>query len=267
MSRLTRRVAVKAKAAPAPAYDADAQTYFAAMTIQPNDTRKGLIDALIVGLKADGVWSLLDCLWLIASHDSQAGLLNAKSPGSFVLTPAGGPTFVTDRGYLCDGSDDALGSAYNYASSGQHQQNSAHVSGWLNASNNTTSSSNFCSVGSSTNSINTALRPYSNSMTVGGQITGSPVYSSLPSTSSYVGFRLLSRVDSESMLGQAEILQGTVSAVSAAPLSQPLILMQRGSTFLQGRIATASVGGGLTATQSTALYNRLNTYLSAIGAA
>jgi len=92
-------------------YDADAQALFARMTTQPNATRKGIINDLILGLKADGNWTQLDVLVILAAHTSQAALLDWKNlqDGAEVLAPA----FVADRGYTSDGATSYINTQFN----------------------------------------------------------------------------------------------------------------------------------------------------------
>lgn len=97
MSRLTRRVAIRTRPV-ASSYDPAAVAYFAAMTVQPSTARKELLNALIVGLKADGVWDTYDLLYIGASHDQQAARLNVVNPtGPFNLQAVNSPVFVVDR--------------------------------------------------------------------------------------------------------------------------------------------------------------------------
>ena len=51
-------------------YDASAQAILAFST-PPSDARKALINAYVVGMKADGVWSVLDVLYVRAAADGQ----------------------------------------------------------------------------------------------------------------------------------------------------------------------------------------------------
>ena len=246
-------------------YDADSLAYFSAMSVQPDSTRKGLIDALIRGLKADGVWAKLDCLWLIAAHDAQAGRVNAKAPSTYALTAVNGPTFVTDRGYSCDGTNDHLLSEYDYASGGAFQQNNAHVAAYLNASSGA-ASSNTASLGSSSVGANTALRPVVSGNVMPVQLNSSTTFQG-PTATSAVGFRLQSRTSSAEILAQADASQTVVTRSSSAPVSAALALMRLGSNYQQGRIAFASVGGGLTASEAVSLRTHLLAYLTVIGAA
>jgi hypothetical protein len=88
-------------------YDADAEAYFAAMSVEPDATRKGLLNDLIVGLKADSVWTKITWLSVLAAHDAQAARVNIKTPAQ-VATAINSPTFTTDLGYAGDGATSYL---------------------------------------------------------------------------------------------------------------------------------------------------------------
>lgn len=104
-------------------------TYVAAMTAQPDPVRRNLINDLIVGLKADGDWTKLTWLSLIAAHASQAGRLNAVNPDQ-ALIEVNGPTFTTDRGYTGNGSTSYLDAGR--ALGGQFTLNSGSFGTYVN---------------------------------------------------------------------------------------------------------------------------------------
>lgn len=91
-------------------YDADASTLFAAMSSQPDATRKALINTTILALKSAGIWTLLDECWFMAAHDSQAGLLGWKRYKN--LTAVNAPTFTTDRGFAGNGTTSYLNTGF-----------------------------------------------------------------------------------------------------------------------------------------------------------
>ena len=61
-----------------------------------SSTRRTLVDALIRGLKTDGVWSKLDRLWLFAAENATSALVDVKE--GRLATAVSSPTFTTDRG-------------------------------------------------------------------------------------------------------------------------------------------------------------------------
>lgn len=86
------------RAPPQIAYDPAAAALFAAMSVQPDDTRKGLYNDIIVSLKALGLWTRIDVLYLRAVETAQQASLNWKSPGTFTTTDVGTPAFIPDQG-------------------------------------------------------------------------------------------------------------------------------------------------------------------------
>src|SRR3990167_508614 len=99
------------------AYDAASQLIFDSFTTPPSTQRKTDIDTLVRALKADGIWSLLDVLYVTAAADNQAAGINWKSPGTFTAIVLGTPAFVADRGYTGSASN-ALNTNYIPASDG-----------------------------------------------------------------------------------------------------------------------------------------------------
>ncbi len=91
-------------------YDADASTLFAAMSSQPNSTRKALINTTILALKAAGIWTLLDECWFLAAHDAQAARLGWKRYKD--LTAVASPTFTADGGYAGNGTSSYLSTTF-----------------------------------------------------------------------------------------------------------------------------------------------------------
>lgn len=71
-----------------------------------SDARLALISALIVALKAAGVWTLLDRLWLLAAENSQSALIDLVARAS--ATAVNSPTFTADRQYAFNGTTSSI---------------------------------------------------------------------------------------------------------------------------------------------------------------
>jgi len=83
-------------------YDSDAQAFFTAAGI--TDTgQKDAIDALVVGLKADGLWSKCTAIYPFVGGSSSSHAVNLKSPGTYDLTYTGTLTH-SSTGMLPDGT-------------------------------------------------------------------------------------------------------------------------------------------------------------------
>lgn len=96
----------------APAYSAEATALFAAMSVQPDDTRKAAIDALISGMKTEGLWDTVDFMSVQRAADAQAGSLWWNDPAQTV-TVVGSPVFTADRGYVGVPSTGYLDTGFN----------------------------------------------------------------------------------------------------------------------------------------------------------
>jgi hypothetical protein len=114
----------------ATATDADAEALFtriAAATTPYTDERKVYAARFIKKLKADGIWSKLDALYMLAAPTEAGALLNWKS-SSFNLTKTGTVAFTADRFATGDGSTGYLEASFNPATAGgQFALDSCHL--------------------------------------------------------------------------------------------------------------------------------------------
>lgn len=239
-------------------YDTSAAAYFAAMSVQPDATRKGLINDLIVGMKADGTWAKSDYLILRAMQTAQQGLINAVTPAQ-VETVQGTMTFTADRGYMGDGTTGYIPTAVNDNAFSKFSQNSATVAIWIN---NTGASTNVA-LGKITG---TGLRIT--------PITGASMIARCNGTSPITGavadgLGLSTAVRSDSLTlttyrGSTQVATSAANASSALD-GEPLQTNRSAATFYPGRQAALCIGSALTSTEVAALNTRLTTYLTAVG--
>jgi hypothetical protein len=247
------------------AYDAGALAYFAAMTTPPGSGRKALLNALIVGLKADGVWARLDWLSLFAAHDAQAARLNAVNPAQ-AFTVVSSPAFTIDRGYQ--------GAASSYLQSGwapaahavNYARDSAFTAAWsrTNATNSTVALGNTATYTSP--KASDGMRAQVNSAGA----------NEVAAVADSIGLHAADRRGAS--LGSlykngVEIGADAIDNASTALSGEQFYALGRnvsnalaaGDTVRQ--YAAMAWGGHLTAAEHLALYTRLDTYLTAVGAA
>lgn len=248
------------------AYSAEATALFARMSSQPDATRKGLIDTLIGSLKTAGVWTKLDALYILAAHTSQAALLNWVST-SYNLTANNSPTFTTDRGYTGNGSNATLSTGFipSSAPSPKWTQNSATLGAWVRT--NITGLNEYV-IGSGTSNA-AGVNPRSSvANTLRGQINNTTLFNWGTITSS-VGLSILTRTSSVLVgcykNGASQGTQGTTSNTN--PSVEIILLGFNNSTGSNHEIAVGFIGSSFTGTNVTDVYNALNTYLVAVGAA
>lgn len=248
---------------PVSVFDTSANVLFGAMSVQPSAARKTLIDALITGLKADGVWTLLDALWVLAAHDSQAGRLNWKAPASFTLVEVNSPTFTADQGYAGNGTTSYLNTTYVPSTSGVNlTQNSATIAVW---SRTAAAGAGIFGNGTSTGAF--FISPRQTGDTFNYRVNQSTTTGTASTDGS--GFFAASRSGASATQGykNGATFGSAGSVASAAPTSIALNIGRVAAGFSSAQVAAAAVGGNLNGTQHAALYSRLNTYMTAIGAA
>lgn len=230
---------------------------------------------LICGLVSDGVWSLLDALYVFATKDTTTAKLNLVS-SSFTATESGAGTaltFTADRGYINPGPTGGnvrfLNTNYNpTTAAGNFVQNAAHVSAWSANSSTTTDGQPIFSYndggGAQTNMY---LKFTDNNMySRCNDAAGSAGFAN----SNRQGFWLSNR---SSSTARQVYLNGAVASAlgantSGAPVNTNFLFLTDGqgvSSDIQDTVSAGSIGGNLSAANVTLFYNRLRTYMTAVG--
>lgn len=239
--------------------------YIAAMSVAPDATREGHIDTLIAGLIDDGVWAKLDWLSLYAAHDAQAARLNAVNPAqSFSVT--GSPSFSTDLGYQGVSTTGYLTSGWDASNNGvNYTRDSACIGAW--------SLTEYNGAGDPVGNATARINPRN-----GGQ-TQTAINESFPtgtmagpgtSVGLFVGNRNGSTAGGRAVYHNATsyVLTGGASIALTTHDFYGCGYNNSGSAQVDSsrRYAAVFWGGSLDATEQTAIYNRLSTYLTAVGA-
>lgn len=246
-----------------PYVNSEAATLVAAMSVAPNDTRKGVIDTLIGELKTAGLWTLLDLLFVPAAHDEQAGRLNWKSPGNFTLTAVNSPVFTTDRGFKPNGTTSRLTTTWDAATNGVNfTQDAAHL-GCYSLDDGTSGDSSDWGAGVS-GYTHVRARAGTNAVvrvTGGSQITFTADGVSAPFH--IMGIR---RISTTIRLWRDGVERTTGAATSAALNTNDWSLGNAAGGFADRTIPAAHNGAALDDTQAAALYDALYDYMVAVGA-
>lgn len=249
-----------------PSYDADALSLFAAMTVQPNDTDKGLYNDFIVGLKADGVWARPGWITIFAAHDAQAARLNIKAP-SKSYSAANSPAFTVNRGFSGDGVSSYLTMGEALTADGNYALDNSSAGVWCNLQGSATGlRPQFGKIGSGNPA--TIIRGHdtagSNESYVMNDATASVARAS---TGSRTGFRVVSRPSAGVKRSYFNGVPTSNLAVSATGISATAHgILRHDNIYTDDRIAAAFSGAALSDAEVEALYNRLNTFLTAKGA-
>jgi hypothetical protein len=256
-----------------------AATAFLARTSGLNGTHQQAYCNLINGLVLDGVWSKLDVLYIFATQNSTTALLNLVSSSfSGVLTSVQ-PSFNADRGFT---GVDAATNVYILtqfnpvtATSPQYVTNSCHASIWA-ATNVISSSSGGCFIGGGPvgqTANTTSLFPRYSDGNAYFRINDSSASGSQGASSTSVGHWVASRTGASTstgyhngaVFGSPNATSGTITSQAFNVCSYGQSGANTGSSGSAAQISMASLGGGLTATDVTNLYNRLRAYMTAVG--
>ena len=232
------------------------------------------VTILICGLVTDGVWSKFDVFRIYATQDNVTARFNLVS-SSFTADLNGSPTFTADRGFT---GVDASSSVYinsNYAPSTngvQFTQNSAHISAW-NITNAASGASGGVITGADSGSTrqvnilpkysdgNAYFRINSDSASAGQSVTNSNA------SGHYIANRSASNATQGYRNGSSIVSN---SVASTAPTSVNVFDLATNSsnspTFGAGyQMSASSLGASLSSTDVTNYYNRLRTYMTAVG--
>lgn len=244
------------------AYASEALALFARFTTQPTTTRRTLINNLVVSLKAAGVWTKLDALYVMAAADAQAAQRNWVAD-AFNLTPTLAPTFTADQGYTGDGATSYLDTGFNptTATAPKFVQDSAHLGVW-------TRSDPIIGSGGEIGNNNAEIRaeisgagPYTTSSRLNASSTDT--FATVPTLLKHT---VISRSLSTGYDGYKNGASlGSATRTSAAPSNNSMLVCRTPvGGYSQAQIAAAHIGANLTAAEVLAFYNALNTYLSGV---
>lgn len=237
--------------------------YFAAMTAQPDATRKGLLNDMIAGMIADGSWALIKRFGLLASHDAQSSLVDVAFPAKAIV-PVNSPIFTVDRGYKSNGSSSYIDVGEGYFAAGGLQDS---ITGaiYINAptSSLSTPASNMgWGQASAPVLIQTST---ASSISRANEATGrNNTFSSPAGTGFFATTRTASNATAY-YIGSANV--GALSAASLAPNNTSNAnLLRTSNSYTTSQLAAYIIGLGWTDAQEAAIFARLDTYLRTIGA-
>jgi hypothetical protein len=240
--------------------------------------RQNLVDAFIISLKANGIWTKFDRLWLFAGENTASALTDLIARTLAVAN--GSPAFTVDQGYRgADGVTPGkwIDTGFN-ATSGtpNFTQNSAHHSIWAYneaADNGGADGSGVCS-GIAAGGASTIYPRHADGNAyfrcndpLGGQSAGVANTTSL-------GLSLANRSGASAQQGYHNTTNlGVVAVTSVAVVNGNFYVLAAnnvgtGAQYGNGvlTISAASYGGSFSSTDVTNFYNALRTYMTAIGA-
>lgn len=245
--------------------NADTKRIINAMPVRPGTVRQSAIDAVVKQAKAYGLWSIWDTVWAIAAHESRAGLINWKNPGTYNLVPFNSPTFTVDRGYQGDGVAAYLqANGYNPTVGGGFSLNSAMIGAWIQQAS-TIASARELAIGSGNNgqmAMNVGVTGYSVRLNDATNLT-TALNSIAPQ---HLSVRRTSAAGKDVW---RDGVQKSSDAVASTAMGLTLFLLSTNgpSLFSNGRLALAYVGSApndMQMAQNDAIWRQ---YMKAVGVA
>src|SRR6266404_1955908 len=229
----------------------------------------------ICGLVTDGIWLKFDLLYIYATQDSVTANLNLVST-SFNGTSVGPPTFTADRGFT--GSPTAyITTGFNptTATTPKFILNSAHISAW-NLTNTAPGGTTDAilggfNAGPTGPTAHTYISPL---FTDGKTYFRVNTTTALPPDGSTLagptGHFIADRTSSTITQGYRNgVLLNGPNTSGSTLLNEPMIMIGANSAGTPGgatlQVAEASVGTQLSTLDATHFYNRLRTYMTAVG--
>lgn len=249
--------------------------------------RETLLRAFIDGCLEDGVWHLIERLWILAAENTQSALIDLVALTA--ATPTNSPTFTTDRGYAGNGINSYLDTNFNpytdmagagagYHEAGSYNGYKAHFGLWCNTSRSAafagTAGSAGCFVWPNEVSINPFTRDDGN--TYDGMYfwmqacRGIEAFHSTPTASSLGWF--MTTVKPEGALAQTAYHNGI--RMDRQPISYGYFNPPNGNLYICGtanvglttdQCSAMSYGDDMDDVQAKKYYARLRTLMTAVG--
>lgn len=234
-----------------------------------DSTHVAMYIALIDGLVADGVFSLLDALYFVATQNEATAKLNLVGT-SYPPIETGSVAFAADEGFTAPaGTTDYISSGFNPFSAGGHfSQNSAHLSIWMEAG----TGNGIPKIGAYTSSpsVTATIYPNFSNSFLGRLNNGINNGVSFAVANPEEISCIVSRTASNLTAGYLDGVSVATSAqASTGMVNLPIIIgganIDSVPTSAAYKWSSASIGAGLDATQALALYDRLSAARTAVG--
>ena len=250
-------------------YDAATSAWAAAVASAGgslSDTRKGQVDTLIVALKADGIWSKLDRLWLFAATDTQTALLDLKSLQT--ATAVSSPTFTQDRGFTGNGSSSYINPNFNPIAVGGNCISTSACGGIWDTTT-TVASASTVQIGSYDGvgyGVDISLKYSDNNLYARTASNTGPAGVTYPGPGLFLGDK--NNTAQNVYRNGSSITSGGAGAAYIP--NQGIYILARNSSgtasnFSVDQVAAALFAASLTGAEHANVYTRLRAYMTAVG--
>jgi hypothetical protein len=246
--------------------DADAQAFITAAAIT-DPTQQSAIDALVKGMKADGVWTKMKAIYPFVGGTASTHKWNLKDPrdldAAFRLVFNGGWTH-SSTGATPNGTNGYADTKFNPSLNGQ--LNSAHLSYYSRTNN---SLDNQIEIGANA-PLNAHFLCFRFNAAIGAyhgiNSADTPSSAFTPSTGLFVGSRIVSTTGKFYTNGTLALTDNKVSTNRPNTTFSVGALNNNGTQafFTTKQTAFSSIGDGLTDTDAANLYTRVQAYQTAL---
>lgn len=255
-------------------YDSDYQAVLDRATAlgytHPSAAQKTKQNQLVLNLKAAGIWTLLDILYIFATDgDSDFATLNWKTPTSYQITKVNTPTFTTNEGFDFNGTTQYLNTNWIPGTNGvNYTRNDASFGVWVNEA---VTENSRLDVGGSNNADGVSNGITLNSRNASGDATCRVNDNTglSPAEATSLGFTHAQRRASN----DKRLFKNGSSIATSATASQALITVNlyvgasngngTATTFSTREISMFFAGASLSGLEST-FYTHWNTYFTSL---
>lgn len=250
--------------------DPDATAWATAVFVagaQISQRQRNLTAQLVRTLKATGVWSSLDRLFLFASENSTQALTCLKTRNT--ATAVNSPTFTALRGYTGNGTSSYIDTLFNpFSGSPNYTQNSGMMAAW---SVSGASSGTSVLIGNDDLNVSSIRATLSTRWLYNINSAGAGQFQYI--TTDQLGFVAVDRPSStsEKSYKSGALLNTATDSSIAVPNNKFFALAGNNagvaSSFCPLQIGIGCIGASLGDSGQAALYTAARAYMNAIGAA
>lgn len=249
-------------------YNSSADAYFAALPDDEPTPVKAIVNAFIVGLKADGLWSNIDGGNILCLGTAGNGLVDFRNPARVAtLAPGFTSTFTAYRGFTGSGSASGSQNAYidtgfiPSTAGGVMTRDSAHIAVFSRSSG----TNNNLMMGAN-GAYDIYVVPRNSSNQTSGRSNNSTTDILLPDTTDGFGLFLLSRTGASETKAYRNGVAGSVITTPSTGLADASLryLQLQGATATLNQAALGCYGAGLNAQEAARLDARVQALIGAL---
>lgn len=222
----------------------------------PSASQQIIQNNLVLSLKAGGIWTKLDVLYIFANDGgSDFGTLNWKSPALYQATLVNSPSFTANQGFQGNGTSSYIDTNFNPATQGvNYTLNDASRYAYVftgsaaqrfegNVLDNNMRLGNYTSMKINSGTTNTLDSPFNYTVTR--------------------GMKSIHRTSSTNVTLYNDSIGGERTLISTVVTSANQWILRQGAVYVDTKISMYANGASLVA-ENTAFVNAFNTYITSL---